>query len=487
MKRTILFFVPFAVLITCAKGPKPEDILVRLDDKVITKEDFLKRTELAVRPAPLMKKEIALNNLILEKMLAVEAEKNEPIIDRPAFDAYIKGIQEQEMREMLFEKHAVDKVSVTDEEIEHRFNMSMRDYRVAYYSINNEKTALTIKQNIKDNPEQAAAIFDELGDGKPPVREVKWKDPDPRVVHEALYANPINLNAVIGPIKTDADTYIIMKILAWKDQPFISPEDAQVRKKEVKDRLTLTKAQVKWDEYVGKLMHGKGINFNEDTFNRMMRFYATLFSEKDQEKKEILVNNFFKNPEEMKASDDPDENVVSKDAPFFEIDGKVWTVRDFVTAIASHPLVYRNKNIQRSQFPNQFKYAVADLVRDQYLDREAYKESLDKSERVRDTVNMWKDANIAYYYRNKIVKNAIQSGQIAATDKLARRAFWESYVDSLYHKYQNNLQINHPEFDKIKLTGMGLAAYRPNHPYPMASPAFPQYTSDPLPETGGNQ
>ena len=484
MKRIVLFFV-MALLMNCAKGPAPEDILVRVDDKIITKNEFLKRTELTIRPEPFLKKEIAVNNLILEKMLAIEAAKNNMDIDKPSFDAYLQGIQEQEMREMLFEKLAMEKVSVSEEEVERRFKMSMRDYRIAYYTIhNNEKAASEISQKMNANPEQRVSIFDALGNGEPPVRDVTWKDNDPLPLHEALYANPLKPNSVIGPIKTDMDNYIIMKILAWKDEQFLSPEDARIRIKEVKDRLTLHKAQKKWNDYINGIMSGKRIDFNEDTYNRMIRFYGILYSEKSQEKREVLASRFFQDAENVSKSDSPDDHVINTDAPFFKIDGQVWSVRDFIKAVASHPLVYRNKNIARSQFSEQFKYAIADFLRDQYLNEEAYKKSLDKSERVQSTVRMWKDANVALNYRNQIIKDAIQSGQIDATSQSARKDFWNSYVDSLYAKYNGDIQINHEILDEITLTNMGLAAYRPSRPFPMASPAFPQYTTAPLPEIG---
>jgi hypothetical protein len=79
-------------------------MLAKIGSKEITVEDFLYRSEFTVRPARIKNKNITLNNLISEKILAIEAEhRNTNLFKNPVFLGNIKGIKEQLMREKLYE------------------------------------------------------------------------------------------------------------------------------------------------------------------------------------------------------------------------------------------------------------------------------------------------------------------------------------------------------------------------------------------------
>jgi hypothetical protein len=165
------------------------------------------------------------------------------------------------------------------------------------------------------------------------------------------------------------------------------------------------------------------------------------------------------------------------DLPFFTAAGKKWSVGDFKTALAVHPLVYRNNKFNRREFPRQFQLAVVDMVCDSYLTKEAADRSLEKDPAVVREVSMWKDANLAlYYYQDYLKRRPVFDSTVTDTTKFMN-AIADALIDSLKQCYDGRIQINMDELNKIKLNRTPFSAYEANVPYPMAVPSFPNITN----------
>jgi len=106
-------------------------MLARIGSKEITVEDFLYRSEFTIRPARFKNKSTTLNNLISEKMLAIEAEQsNTVLLQNPIFLGKLKGIKEQHMREKLYELKAASKVVLDSNDVYQKYKTSVREYEV---------------------------------------------------------------------------------------------------------------------------------------------------------------------------------------------------------------------------------------------------------------------------------------------------------------------------------------------------------------------
>jgi hypothetical protein len=156
----------------------------------------------------------------------------------------------------------------------------------------------------------------------------------------------------------------------------------------------------------------------------------------------------------------------------------VWTVADFEKALQSHPLVFRKRQFRRKEFPEQFKFAVADLIRDIYINREAYKAGYDNVPVVRNYTNMWYDNLLSMHRRSEYLKRAGFQGNFGQDYMAAIEDYLNPYVDSLQQKYSNLIEINTDAFEKIKLTNIDMFALQRNVPYPIVSPSFPILTTD---------
>ena len=267
--RYLLYAVITLVLFSCAKKITDDKIIAQIDDRTITKKDFMERTELTVRPNFTAQndeqyKKTLLNNLIIEKLFAKEAGKDYPLLQSESFRTHIRGIKEQAMREQLFYHKAFNKVKPDTNELKRRFALSKREYVLQFYSIHNDDLAKKIDAEFKARPGMIDNLFNSLGGGeKIPLKQVKWKDPDPIPVHEALYTQPLQKGTILGPIKIDSDNWIVMKVVDWRTVPVIGM-DAEQRWNEVQEKTKMHHAHAEWTDYMAGVMRGKQIKFEKD-------------------------------------------------------------------------------------------------------------------------------------------------------------------------------------------------------------------------------
>lgn len=469
LKISPLFFAILLLVCTSTKDQSDEIILAQIGEKEITIKEFLQRSELTIRPQNFKDKNTTLNNLIFEKILALESEDDNQLLENPAFQARLKGIKEQMMREKLYYEVAYNKVELDSDEVKNAYVVSMREYELEFFTIHNKELAKRIATVLDSAPQRAGEMFKEVEKilKEKPVHKVNYKDPDDYVIHESLFTYPLEVGTVVGPKKLSNGDYIILKVLDWVDYPLISGHDQRVRWKEVKEKIHEIKTRKLWQSYQSDIMRGKKIEFNNQSFKVLSNLAL-----------ERYVNNNSIDSLIFQLTEIPSvEADVKLDSPFFTIDNILWTVEDFRQELRSHPLVFRTKYLNRNNFAEQFKLAIVDLMRDYYLTQEAYKKSLDDLEDVSRTVEMWNDSFLANYQRKNIIDSALAQGLIHEKDKLGIIEYWESYLFNLQKKYSASIKINYNELDNISLTNIDYFAIRPGVPYPLATPGFPSLVS----------
>jgi hypothetical protein len=461
------FSLPFILFLACTSTKKQSDeiILAQIGEKEISVKEFLHRSELTIRPDNFKDKKTTLNNLISEKILAVEAESNGKLPDNPGLQATLKGIKEQAMRDKLYDKVAFKKVEVDSQEVRDAYHSSMREYELEFYTIQNTELAQKIIAVLDSVPELTDDIFKELEEnvGRKPVHKVNYKDPDDEVIHESLFAKPLELGSVVGPLRVSNGDYILMKVLNWVDYPLISGQDQQARWKKVTEKIHRAKAGKLWHSYQANIMRGKRIVFEKQPFSILSNWAMNKYlSSNENDSLNFQLTEIPSNVPE-----------INLETQFFTIDNKAWTANDFKKELMSHPLVFRTKYLNRDNFAEQFKLAILDMMRDHFVTQEAYQHSLDKSDDVRRTVQMWKDSYLAFSQQKSIINSALQQGIINENDDTGMRRYWESYLLRLQKKYSSSIRINYEALDKISLTNVDFFAIRPGVPYPIAVPAFP--------------
>jgi hypothetical protein len=476
------------ILMACAGHQKQEEILAIVGNRVITVDEFMRRAEYTIRP-PYCRmnsntdKSTVLNSLVAEKLYAFEAGDSNAFERNVAVQAYIRGRKEQIMRQCLFDDQVKGQIQPNRSEIDARFKLAGREYRLAYFTTdrNGAQAALGRQINLP-----GADCFDDLykrsgGLGPPPERAVSWKSQEHPAVHKALFSEPLNKDQVVGPIQLDEDTYLMVKVLGWTDLPAVSDAAIRQRFEEVINELEREKGEAVWNDYIFKIMKNKRLEFQRETFEKMVALMRPLYivPKKTGQMKAVITSTPTETPAPL-----PTDSILAvikntglENRPFFTFDGRTWTVKDFLRARASHPLVFRKEKITPDQFREQFKLAVADLLRDEIVNQKAYAKGLDKSPVVVEYTNMWRDALVADYDRYAFLKSKGADADSIRNFMAHITKYLKAHSDSLFKKYSPQIQIHIPNFNKIKLTRIDMVAQNQNVPYRQAVPDFPLLTT----------
>lgn len=131
--------------------------------------------------------------------------------------------------------------------------------------------------------------------------------------------------------------------------------------------------------------------------------------------------------------------------------------------------------MNKKEFPEQFKLAIVDMIRDKFLTAEAYKKEYDKVGAVRRNAEMWQDNLYSLYQKNKYLESMAANSKNYLDDITL---YLNPYIDSLQAKYNDVIKINTGEFEKIKLTRIDMFVLQKNVPFPMMVPGFPLLTTD---------
>ena len=476
--KILTIFVVVLLFLSCNEKSTKKDIVATVDGKVITAKEFRQRAEFTIRPEIFADERIVLNNLIAEKILAIEAEKNSRTTKPEFMKNFITGLREQAMREKLYYTEVYNRISIDSAEVDSVYPLSNRTYELEFYNLGKKAMADSLAGLINGKPDQAIKIFDQIAAfDSVPKHTVNWQDPDSYIIHDALFSKPLKENQVIGPLALEDNSYLIMKVLGWKYAPVIGPEAVASKRKEVQNKLKDKKAEKEWTRYMQTVMQGKDIEFEPEIFNKLAELSFSVYSQGSLKDKPPLEEHSIQVEATNHALGELTKDPAYKNVPFFTIDGTVWSIKKFMDEIAVHPLVFRQQKIfTLPEYKRQFRSAVADLVRDRYLTQIAYDKSLDKSDDVLQTVSMWQDATLAQTQWYDYLESLKKRPGFDPKNMKGINNYLGQYVDSLMTRYKQEISVNDEAFRKIKLTKIPMYVYKPGMPYPAAVPVFPQLT-----------
>ena len=217
----------------------------------------------------------------------------------------------------------------------------------------------------------------------------------------------------------------------------------------------------------------KKMKLNLDVFYNYAEKTADYFFKMDSVKQNMLSQVLWNDQELDKYSLSLDNNEVNKDAVILDYEGISWTVDELNDQLRSHPFVFRKRKMKRSEFPEQLRLAIADLIRDTEITKQCYLEGYDKNWSVNLNAEMWRDVSRSKKYALKIRS---QNKQI--TNESQWLEFMNPKIDSLQKVYSDKIEINMDAFEKIKLTATDMMVIQRGVPYPILVPSFPILTSD---------
>jgi hypothetical protein len=486
----LIFFILGNFVFSCSQNASMSDeiIIAKIGNKTITRDEFLNRAEYTIRPGycrqnSLIDKKIILNSLVAEKLLALEAGENSLLYKNETFQAFIQGRKEQAMRQWLYYTEAYNPVTLTDYEISNLFQRAGRKYELNYFNVSDSTIAYSSKTTMKHDTLFFPKLYQQLyGQEKLPTKQISWQDNQDAMIEDSLYSNPLKKGQIIGPIKIDQHQFMFIKIKSWTDEKAVGSSDIQKRWDEVKKRLTQKKADIRWNQFVGKIMTRKQVRFQENTFFQLVELFADKYLGSKEEEENRFNQQFWNQSGDLidqgKLLTEMEKEQQLMTKPFFTLDDQTWNVRDFKKMLASHPLVFRNRRISRRDFPQQFKLAVVDLIADHYITQEAYSRSLDKEKIVQENVSLWEDATLGLFQRNRYLESIKKKEEFLGNYMNVLKTDLNPYIQNLQKKYNDVIKINIDEFNKISLTRIDMFVIQKFDAYPIITPTFPIVTSE---------
>ena len=453
--------------------PLSADVLARVGDRVITTQDFIRRAEYTIRPdycrqSNYIHKKIVLNSLIAEKLIAIEmSEKKDELIQSQYFHNYLTGRKEQSMRQIYYNDNFFSKTVVPDSTIEKLLPISGRSIDVNYINLPDLDAFNKIQELLNQNF-SLPDIYNNIWGGEIPKRVINFFDKEPDFIHEQLFKKNIKKGQLIGPFANDDGSFLVMNIEGWTDKVSITATEQEIRWNDVKDMVKEKTAKIKYLKNIKKIMSGKKIDFNTTVFDQYAYEASKTYLQDVDSKKNAINKALWEEIENPKTVTLNNNSKLLSDDVILEYDNKQWTVKDINQLIQSHPLVFRKRTIGKSQFRNQLKLSLADLLRDQSINKECYKIGLEKDWRVKSNVSMWRDAYASKRFVSMSNKGSNNNGTLLYND----------LIDSLQNKYSNRIKINTDVFEKTELTSTDMIVTQRGLAYPIIVPSFPILTSD---------
>ena len=470
---------------TCSKEVKetprlsikiPENnIIAKVRDKIITVNEFIKRAEYTVRPAYCrgdnnIHKKIILNSLLGEKLLSLEAID---ISLSPHLVKYLKGRKEQAMRELLFYEKGHKDIQISPEILDSFSSTAARKYRVMFSRLPDQIIADEI-HHFMDQGISYEEIFDAaFGLDSIPERSIDFfSEVDPHIVDKIFSVN-LEKDEVLPPFKTIDGSYLWIKIKGWTKMPAITATAKNIFLQDIDKKLNRLEAIRKYNEYTAELMAGKKMDLIKPAFLRFSDIASNYYLGHINDNK--LIEAIWNIHEEIDEKPDfSSMESYDRETPLMYFDERTWSVGEIQELIESHPLVFRKKNVKKNEFPEQLKYALADLIRDHYLTAEAYKMGYDKQHSVLLEKYLWEDHLYASLKKDQVLK---EKGLSIENDEDNLNVM-NDYIGMLQEKYSDQIIINFRQFNKINLSRIDMVALKPSAPYGHPVPSFPILTQD---------
>jgi len=267
-------------------------------------------------------------------------------------------------------------------------------------------------------------------------------------------------------------------VSGWSDRVSVTEKQKSERLEGVTHYLNEIESRRIYREFAAQIMHGKSFVLNEAEFYQYAERAAEFYLKTPEEKQDALNIGLWKENSESPLEDFTPVPVDDPTATLFTLDGETFSIQQFEQMLQTHPLLFREKSIGYSEFPEQLKYAIADVIRDHYLTRETYRRGYEKLPAIQSTVKQWQDYYLAANHRAELLNSRQFSGDFNSEYMPALEMILNPYIDNLQEKYSDQIQINTDQFEALELTDVDMFVAQPFAPYPQVVPRFPVYTTD---------
>ena len=471
--------------VVACSDKREEQIIARVNDKTISLNEFIRRAEYTVRPNycknnTSLEKKIILNSLIAEKIFAIEAGKENEILNKETVKNFLQGRKEQAMRQLLYKEEVIDKLELDESLIQKVSNFVTREYDVSYVSVTDTFVVSQLKEEFIDlNLDWDKTLHENYNLEKIPQRIVTWNGVENYKILDLLFTQEVKKGSVYGPIKFSDNHYMFLKVNGWKSTKEITESQKLLNIKNIRDVYTTRESKTQYESYIQKVMKDHNIEFNSEIFFNLADIFGPIYMKSLKEKEEIFKNGVWAFDKEQRRFYDTKPNLDKiANKALYKLDGETFTVSQFINEIKTHPLVFRKKEFPQNEFGFQLQMAIVDQVRDRYLTKIAYENSLDQSLEVTRDNGMWSDYISSISHKYNYLKTLNSDSLFSEDNQVVINEVLNPYVDKLQKEYSDQIYINTDLLNSIKLSSIDMSVIYSGSPFSLVVPSFPLITTD---------
>ncbi|MBN1348303.1 hypothetical protein JXJ21_02750 [candidate division KSB1 bacterium] len=478
ISKFMIFIIGCLALSNCSNDSSVQEqrksrILAIIADDTLYVDDFIKRCEYTPRPNYCQEdgyhdKNICLNSLIAEKVFALEAGAHNPLTRQKAFQARLKGIKEQLMREQLVNDMVIEQIKIPEEEIQAAYLHSRKTVHTQAIFIPETCDATVIYRDARNGMPLDELARKYAGVSEPIKNDIKWGHID-EAAQNAIFADSVKQGTILHPTKIEGG-FRMIKITGWTEEIEMSSMNRNQQMENIKKRLMDFYIKKSYQEFAQNVMKGKRLDFYPQGWHKLVNALQPLYAENTSR---LPENNSktgnMENAMQLSASEGS--------MPLLKIDDDVWTIQDFYDAILVHPLEISQRAITAENFQQRLRAAIASLMTDTYLTELAYQKHYDEAYTVNHTLKQWKIHYLFQYHRDEHLKKQGFTGSITKDFFDAYDNYLTPYFETLKAKYDVSIRFNIEALKKVELTRIPLMTHKTKGPYQQVVPPFPLVTN----------
>jgi peptidyl-prolyl cis-trans isomerase C len=399
-RKNLVFFFLLTLLLcfwTCSENLNHKDeIVAKVGDSFITKEDFILSYELTPRFMGTKSgndpKQSHLQSIINRKLLASEGRKQGWLHD-PQIKTVLQWKEKRAAIKELYRTVVQQNIAISENELREAFDKYNQEIRARHLFFKSIEEATRVYEALLVGAvsfeEMAQQTFEDsiLAENGGDLGFFTWGDMDPDF-EKAAFA--LAIGEISEPVKTKWG-YHIIQVIDKRVNVMATESEFDRKRSYLEKTIRKRKQDSLAHEYIKDFMQPKNVRMKGPTFALL----CSLFVKTEPEQKQKLPNL----PPRLL---DPEINILQNlethnNDVLITFDGGRWTIADFIQIVKSLPVGERPRLSSRKIFEND----IGIVVRDEFLAKEAYRRRLQNRPNVRKEVNEWQEKVLA----NKMWQN----------------------------------------------------------------------------------
>jgi len=389
-----LLVVPGAL--NAQQGPPTGPVIARAGDMFVSEQEFLERYEMLPgfgrhrrSQAEAAKLEL-LYSIIAEKLLAQDAAAGG--LERDTV-VRLGTLETRKLlaRDELYKKEVIQKVLITDREIDRAIAMALLRLSIRYIFFTKEEDARFIRAQMRGPSDMQRLRIDTSFHALRDTATLLWGDADVRIEEAAYHLK----KGEVSPVVAAGDGFYILTVAGVGRNAYYAAMAPDVLRARVTTTIRRRKEHARLDEFLEEALHGKTGYAVPRVLGSLASALEKVYSEPGADSIVYLTPARETLLEDISASILRDTIAVAGN--------RVWSAGEFIVRLTGEGFGVVRTSLR--SIPARLNTELMALVRRELMAQEALERGLDTLSDVRRQVGMWTDSFLASREREAIRKS----------------------------------------------------------------------------------